>query len=402
MRRFPGRISKARQTCSLVAFSHEWTCMIQKFAPAFASLFIASSFPSPATAGTTKVYLGTQGRGESKGIYLCELNTETGALSKPKLAATLSGCGFLAIHPGRKYLYSTARGDGNQVAAFHIRSDYTLDPINLQSSEGTGPCHLSVDATGSCLMVANYGSGSVAALRIDEDGSLVKSSSAHQHEGSSINERRQKGPHAHSIYPGPDNKFAYAPDLGIDKVVIYKLNAGTATMEKVGSAETRAGAGPRHLKFGRDGRQAYVLTELHQTVTVYDRDPATGLLGRSKQDVKSLDKGIDPDGMSCSEIRVHPDGKFLYAANRDVKGTGRDSISVFKVLEEGKLKRIQTIPAKVSVPRNIGVDPDGKWLLVAGQRSGNVPVFRIGKDGRLKDNGNEVKVANAMCVEFLK
>ena len=156
------------------------------------------------------------------------------------------------------------------------------------------------------------------------------------------------------------------------------------------------------MKFGKDGRQAYVLTELHLTVTVYDRDPSTGLLGKSKQEVSCLTQDIDPDGMSCSEIRVHPNGKFLYAANRDGKRADRDSISVFQVLEEGRLKRIQSIPAKVSIPRNIGVDPDGKWLLVAGQRSGNVPVFRIGEDGRLADNGNEVKVANAMCVEFLK
>lgn len=352
-------------------------------------------------AGTVKVYLGTQGNGESKGIYVCDLDTESGALSEPKLAATLSGCGFVALHPSKKYLYSTARGDGNEVAAFRIKDDYTLDPINSQPSEGKSPCHVSVDATGSCLLVANYSSGSVAALKIDEDGSLVKSSSAHQHEGSSVNQSRQKGPHAHSIYAGPDNKYAYAPDLGIDKVMIYKLNAGTATLEKVGAGETRDGAGPRHMKFGKDGKQAYVLNELHLTVSVYDRDPATGLLKKLKQNAPSLAKGIDHDGMSCSEIRVHPNGKFIYAANRDGKGMGRDSISVFKVLEEGKLERIQSVPAKVQIPRNIGVDPGGKWLLVAGQRSGNVPVFKIQEDGTLKDNGNEVKVANAMCVEFL-
>ena len=374
--------------------------MTKNLIPALASFLLLSNVP--AIAGITKVYLGTQGRGESKGIYLCDLNTETGALSKPRLAATLSGCGFLAIHPGRKHLYSTARGDGNQVAAFHIRDDYTLTPINLQPSEGNGPCHVSLDATGNCLMVANYGSGSVAALRIDEDGSLAKSSSAHQHEGSSVNEKRQKGPHAHSIYPGPANKFAYAPDLGIDKVMIYSLDPETASLRKVGAADTRAGAGPRHMKFGSNGKQAYVLTELFLTVAVYDRDPETGLLGSSKQEVSCLPEGTDPGGMSCSEIRVHPSGKYLYAANRDVKGAGRDSISVFEVLAGGRIKRIQNIPAKVEIPRNIGVDPDGKWLLVAGQRSGNVPVFRIRKDGTLQDNGNEVSVANAMCVEFLK
>ena len=374
--------------------------MTKNLIPALASFLLLSSVP--VIAGITKVYLGTQGRGESKGIYLCDLDTETGSLSKPRLAATLSGCGFLAIHPGRKHLYSTARGDGNQVAAFHIRDDYTLTAINLQPSEGNGPCHVSLDATGNCLMVANYGSGSVAALRIDEDGSLAKSSSAHQHEGSSVNEKRQKGPHAHSIYPGPANKFAYAPDLGIDKVMIYSLDPETASLRKVGAADTRAGAGPRHMKFGSNGKQAYVLTELFLTVAVYDRDPETGLLGSSKQEVSCLPEGTDPGGMSCSEIRVHPSGKYLYAANRDVKGAGRDSISVFEVLAGGRIKRIQNIPAKVAIPRNIGVDPDGKWLLVAGQRSGNVPVFRIRNDGTLQDNGNEVRVANAMCVEFLK
>lgn len=374
--------------------------MTKNLIPALASFLLLSSVP--VIAGITKVYLGTQGRGESKGIYLCDLDTETGSLSKPRLAATLSGCGFLAIHPGRKHLYSTARGDGNQVAAFHIRDDYTLTAINLQPSEGNGPCHVSLDATGNCLMVANYGSGSVAALRIDEDGSLAKSSSAHQHEGSSVNEKRQKGPHAHSIYPGPANKFAYAPDLGIDKVMIYSLDPETASLKKVGAADTRAGAGPRHMKFGRNGKQAYVLTELFLTVAVYDRDPETGLLGSSKQEVSCLPEGTDPSGMSCSEIRVHPSGKYLYTANRDVKGAGRDSISVFEVLAGGRIKRIQNIPAKVAIPRNIGVDPDGKWLLVAGQRSGNVPVFRIRNDGTLQDNGNEVRVANAMCVEFLK
>jgi len=354
-----------------------------------------------AHAGTTKVYLGTQGRGDSKGIYLCDLDTETGKLSPPRLAANIAGAGFLALHPNGKYLYSTARGSENQVAAFQIGKDYMLNPINLQPSEGSGPCHVSVDRTGTCLMVANYGSGSVAALKIDEDGSLVKSASAHQHEGSSVNLRRQKGPHAHSIYPGPDNKFAYSPDLGIDQVVIYGLDAATATLKKVGSARTKPGAGPRHMKFSKNGRHAYVLTELHLTVAVYDRNPESGLLGHAKQEVSCLPANDNSEGMSCSEIRVHPSGKYLYAANRDVKGERRDSISVFKVLEEGRIERIQNVPAKVEIPRNIGVDPEGRWLLVAGQKSGNVPVFQIRSDGTLKETDNKVNVANAMCVEFL-
>jgi 6-phosphogluconolactonase len=156
------------------------------------------------------------------------------------------------------------------------------------------------------------------------------------------------------------------------------------------------------MKFSQDGRHAYVLTELHLTVAVYDRNPESGLLGVAKQEVSCLPANSNSEGMSCSEIRVHPSGKFLYAANRDVKGERRDSISVFKVLEEGQIERIQTVAAKVEIPRNIGVDPEGRWLLVAGQKSGNVPVFQIRIDGTLKETDNEVSVANAMCVEFLK
>ena len=151
------------------------------------------------------------------------------------------------------------------------------------------------------------------------------------------------------------------------------------------------------MKFGMDGRQAYVLNEMTLTVSVYDRDPKTGLL----KEVEVVSTGTEKDGTSCSEIRVHPSGKNIYAANRDGAGKGRDSISVFQVLDGGKLKLIQVEPAKVKIPRNINLSPDGNWLLVAGQNSGNVPVFRIGKDGKLKATDTEVKVANAMCVEFV-
>lgn len=362
---------------------------------------LAAVLGGTAGGGTTKVYLGTQGRGESQGIYLSLLDTETGALTEPKLAAEIAGAGFLALHPSGKYLYSTARADGNAVAAFHIKPDGMLTPINTQPSEGSGPCHVSVDATGRMLLVANYGSGSVAACRIDEDGSLVKSTSAHQHEGASVNEARQKEPHAHSIYPGPDNRFAYAPDLGIDKVMIYKLDAESGILTAAGFASTPPGSGPRHMKFGKDGKQAYVLNELTLTVSVFDRDGASGQL-QSKQLAHCLAKDADHSGMTCSEIRVHPNGKFVYTANRDTAGNGRDSLTVFAVRPDGTLEKIQNVPARVEIPRNIGVDPDGRWLLVAGQKSGNVPVFRIGDDGKLTFNGNEVQVANAMCVEFLK
>jgi 6-phosphogluconolactonase len=159
------------------------------------------------------------------------------------------------------------------------------------------------------------------------------------------------------------------------------------------------GSGPRHMKFGKDGKQAYVLSELLLNVVVLDRAESGGGL-RQKQVVSVLPEGTDKDGMTCSEILVSGDGKFVYTANRDTAGKGRDSLSVLTIRDGGNLTLLQTVPAKVAIPRNINLSPDGKWLLVAGQKSGNVPVFAVGKDGKLSATPHEVKLANAMCVVF--
>ena len=356
-------------------------------------------------ADPLRVYLGTQGKGESKGIYLCELDSASGALTEPRLAVEVGSPGFLACHPDGSYMYSTSRPAGRnepgRVAAYRIKPDGMLEMINRQSSEGRGPCFVGLDASGQTLMVANYGSGSVAALKVRQDGSLAKSTSVFRHEGSSVNPKRQEGPHAHSIYAGPDNEYAYAPDLGIDQVVIYKLDPGTATLKRAGAAKLPPGSGPRHMKFGSDGRQAYVLSELLLNVVVFDRDASGGGL-RRKQSVSVLPEGVDKDGMTCSEILVSRDGRFVYTANRDTAGGGRDSLSVLTIGRGGTLALLQTVPAKVAIPRNINLSPDGKWLLVAGQKSGNVPVFAVGKDGKLKTTPHEVTLANPMCVVFAK
>ena len=357
---------------------------------------------------SVRVYLGTQGRGESKGIYMTELDMETGGLAAPKLAAEVGNPGFLVMSPDGKHLFSTARApgvDGNKgydaVAGFVVQEDGLLKLRNYQQAHGKGPCFVSLDATGKVLFVANYGSGSVAAFPVLEDGGLYRSRSQNQHEGSSVNERRQKGPHAHSIYVGPDNEFAYAPDLGTDEVVIYELHVGGAAMHEIGAAKMPPGSGPRHMKFGKDGKQAYVLSEMLINVVVFDRVGKDGAL-KQKEVVSVLPEGVSKEGMSCSEILVSKDGKFVYTANRDTTGQGRDTLSVLTVGEGGKLTLLDTVPAEVSIPRNINLSPDGKWLLVAGQKSGGVPTFAVGADGRLRFSGKRIALENAMCVVFGK
>lgn len=355
---------------------------------------------SGSTDGKTRVYIGTG----NKGIYTTLLDNNTGVLTPPTLAAEVKASGFITMHPSQTHLYSTAQlenGSGT-VVAYRIGDNDVLTKDGEQEVGGKNLCHISLDTTNRVLMGANYSEGKVVSLPVAKDGSIAKLASLHQHEGSSAHPQRQSKPHAHSIYSGPSNKFAYAPDLGIDKIMIYRIDPTTAKLTAAGFAKAPAGAGPRHMKFGKDGKQAYVLNELTVDISVFDRDEATGKLS-SKQVVSTLPDGADKTDISCSEIRVSKDGKFIYCANRDGSEQGRDSISVFTVGKGGQLTRIQTIGAEVWIPRNINLDPAGKWLLVAGQRSNNVPVFKVDTTtGMLTYTGNKIEVPTAMCIEFKK
>jgi len=353
---------------------------------------------SLASAKEIRVYIASA----DHGIYTSQLDSQSGTLAAPKLVAKIEGAGFFALHPTQKYLYATADVDNKNggVISFSVGPDGALTESSRQSAQGRRLCHISLDASSRVLMGANYGDGNVVSFPLTVDGRLGKLASLQQHEGSSVNEKRQRGPHAHSIYAGPDNSFAYAPDLGIDKVMVYGIDLKTAKLTPAGFASLPAGAGPRHMKFGRDGKQAYVLNELSVSISIFDREKSGKLVPKSE--VSTLPEDADKTDMSCSEIRVSNDGKFIYCANRDLTQQGRDSISVFKVGKEGILTRIQTIGAEVWIPRNINLSPSGKWLLVAGQKSNDVPVFEIDSaSGKLSFTSHKITVPKAMCIEFL-
>ncbi len=372
-----------------------------------AALVASASFASEPEK-TVPVYLGTGAKGEEAGIYLSELDLLSGDLAPPRHVATLPGAGFVVLHPSRRFLYATtrrkvARGEPNGgVAAFRVSDDGGLEPLGeVRSSGGSGPCHVTLDPSGKTLLVANYGSGSVASLPIGEDGSLGAPGSVRQHAGSGADPKRQAGPHAHSIHPSPDGRFAYAADLGIDRVMIYALDAATATLTPAGEAKVAPGSGPRHLKLTADGARLYLLNEMALTVTVFDRDAGTGALTEA-QTISALPEGADPEKMSCSEIRIHPNGRFVTVANRDLTEAGRDSLSTFAIGEDGQLARVQTIGAEVWIPRNFELASSGRWLLVAGQRSSEVSVFGVDPaTGELSFTGKKLALPTAMCVEFV-
>ena len=370
-------------------------------------LFLAlllSGFSISAPAAETLVYFGTYTRGDSgsEGIYVSRFDTESGELSAPELAAKTTNPSFLALHPGKPYLYAVSEVSGSDgkpagaVSAFSIdQGTGKLTLLNSQPSGGAGPCHISTDSEGRCLLVANYGGGNCASLGIAEDGTLETAGSVIQHAGTSINQRRQRGPHAHSANPGPNDRFAFVADLGIDKVQIYQLDPAAATMKEAGFVKLKPGSGPRHFAFHPNGKHAYVINELTLEITAFDFDSENGAL-KPTQYISTLPDSANRIGASTAEVQVHSSGRFVYGSNR-----GHDTIAAFKVGSDGKLTFIEVEPIQGETPRNFGIDPSGNYLLAAGQKSGTVSVFRIDQEsGELEFTGGKIKVGAPVCVKF--
>jgi 6-phosphogluconolactonase len=309
---------------------------------------------------------------------------------------------FVAISPDKKFLYAigeTGGKKGGAVASFSIdEKTGALTKLSEQSTVGNGPCYVTADKTGRVILVANYGGGSIASLPVSADGKLSEAATFVQHKGSSVNKGRQSEPHAHSINVSPDNKFALAADLGLDKILIYKLDSdkGTMTPNDPPYAETPPGAGPRHFAFHPSAKYLYVCGEMTSTVHAFAYDAAKGSL-KLLQSLSTLPQEVK--GNSTAECQVHPTGKFVYVSNR-----GHNSIAIFKVDEEtGKLTAAGHESTGGKTPRNFGIDPTGQFLIAANQDSNNVVVFKIeSSSGIPKATGVEVSVPKPVCVKFLQ
>ncbi len=372
---------------------------LRQCAVPFAVLLLAPLVSRKASAAEYLVYFGTYtNQGKSKGIYVSHFNSSTGKAQDPILAAEIKSPSWVVVDPGGRFLYAvTEEGRIGSVSAFSIdRATGKLTALNTVSTKGNGPCHLAVDHTGKTLLAANYDSGSTVAFPIHGDGSLGEGASFIQHMGSGPDKSRQAGPHAHCTTVSPDNRFALVNDLGLDEILIYKMDPAKAllTPNDPPFGKVSPGAGPRHLAFAPNGKVAYVVNEMGQSTTVFSWD-ARGAL-TAIQTISDIPHEVP--GNSAAEIAVHPSGKFVYSSNR-----GHDSLAVFSVnAKDGKLTLVEYAPTKAKTPRGFGIDPSGSYLLAAGQDSDNVVVFRIDKrTGKLTPTGQELQVAMPVCVQFL-
>ena len=336
------------------------------------------SLVSSLVAQTVDVYFGTSGR-ETKGIYHSKFNQETGKLTQASLAAEIGRPGFLTFHPDRKTLYAVGSMNGEPcVAAYRVAKDGSLSFLNTVAIGDGGGAHLAVHPSGNFLLTAQYGGGSVALFSLKKDGSLNKRDALFEHEGGSgVVARRQEKPHPHWTGFSRDGRFAFVPDLGMDKVVVYKVNDDATGIATHGYGETVPGGGPRHMRFSVDGKFVYLLNELSLSVTTFGYDSAKGTMTRLTTTKALLEKVKEEETFnSSSEILVHPNGRFVYSANR-----GDDSVTAYMANPDtGKLKVIEVEAVRGAFPRNINLDAKGQWLLAAGQDSNTVCTYAIDQE----------------------
>ena len=344
------------------------------------------------------VYFGTHTAGPGKGFSLARFDTTTGALTKPEFLLEAPAPAYFIVTPDGKHLY-TCNSTG-------FVSAYAIDPatarltlLNQVPSGGGDPSYISLDQTGQYVFVANYDGGNIAAWRLRPDGGIGERTAFVQHTGHGVNPKRQSHAFAHSIHVDLTNRFVLVADLGLDKLFVYKFDVktGSLTPNDPPFATVKPGSGARHMVFYPNGRWVYLITEMGSTIVQFEWDSTRGTL-KELQTVSTLPPDFHGNS-ACSELTLHPNGKFMYASNR-----GHDSIAVFAIdAQSGRLTPVQYVPSGGKTPRNFALDRAGRWMLVTNHDSNVAMVFRIDQaTGRLTPVGSPVEVPYPFCPRFLE
>jgi 6-phosphogluconolactonase len=370
----------------------------------FTAFLFVCQFILPAAHAQQKqdfhLLIGTYTRGKSEGIYVYSFNTNTGKATYNRTIKGVNNPSYLAVSPDRKFVYSVTGDaqDPGSVSAFSFNAKTGgLEFLNKQTSGSSGPCYVSVDATGKYVFAGNYSGGTVAALAVQPDGSLATAQHI-EHKGSSIDKKRQDRPHVHATVLTPDNRFLMVPDLGLDKVMIYKLDPSDKkeplTPASSPFATVTPGGGPRHLDFHPNGKYAYVVQEMGGAVTAFSY--AKGNL-EPLQTITMLDS-TNKSAAWAADIHVSPDGKFLYASNRDEA----NEIVYYAINpRNGMLTYAGRQSTLGKTPRNFVIDPSGNFLLAANEKSDDIFIFRRDlKTGALTFTGDKIEIGAPVCLKF--
>ncbi|MTK54229.1 lactonase family protein [Paludibacter sp.] len=333
-------------------------------------------------------FIGTYTGEGSEGVYRCWLDTVSGKLSTPELAARVDNPSYLAVSADNRFLWTV--GEMNKtycLSAFSIDKSMSLNFINSQSGEGSYSCYIAELEAGKWLGAASYGSGLVTFYPLNSDGSIGALATVDKHWG--------KVTRAHCILPDPKEKYIYSADLGLDKILIYTVEDGK--LSPFAEVNLPKGMGPRHIDFDASGKWMAVANELASKVTIIKRDSAqtfTNVVSHTTM----LPSGFTTK-TSAADIHFSPDGRFLYASNR-----GHNSIVVYAFDNtSGALKTLGWATQGINRPRNFVIDPTGKFLLVANQDGNDIVVFRRNqRTGMLSPVNEKVSVSHPVCIKFIR
>lgn len=328
--------------------------------------------------------------GKGEGIYTIQMNMETGKLTTVH-AEKARNPSYLAISNDNNFLYCNTELDESEnpkVRAYKIRSDFSLELLNEQAIPGGYPCHITVHENN--VLVACYATGNVLQYPLDSSGKIMDVKKEVCHSGSSINEGRQEAPHAHQVSIHPNKKDIYVCDLGIDTVKAYHLKEGELQSNTEKDCLVTKGGGPRHMVFNEVGNLAYLLNELTGSVSV--------LLNKSGAFEEIETHASLPNDFkkvpSASAIRLHPNGKYLYVANRTL-----EAITIFRI-EEDKLRVLECQYTGGGELREFNITPDGKWLIACHQNSHDTVVYKIQEEGKLIEAYRTKEILSPVCIVF--
>jgi len=338
--------------------------------------------------------VGTYGAATDEGVHTVAVDPDTGTMRRLDAVAAGPDPTFVTFDPSGEHLYAAVRESEEGVIRSYAvdRDTGELTERDSARSGAAAPCYCSVDETGEFLLVAHYAGGAVSMLPLDAAGGVDSPAEVIEHRGSSVDPERQTAPHPHSITLGPENRFAYVPDLGTDQVHVYAVERDEASLSRVDALDLAPGAGPRHLSFAPDGDRAYLINELDSTVTVLRRKSDGTLTERAT--VSTLPPEFAGDNKTA-EIAVHPSGKFVYGSNR-----GLDTVVTFAVDGE-TIERVDQTPTGGEWPRHFAIAPDGERLFAENRHTNDIVAFDIDAEtGALSATGESLSVSEPVCMRW--
>lgn len=361
--------------------------------PVSSQQFYIGTYTQPILFGTGEVM-----HGRGKGIYLVGIEPDRGSLTLNATFPHIVNPSFLALSPNGRYLYSVnelkdeTEMDGGFASAFAIGPGHAITQLNTKPTGGADPCHITLSNSGGHAVVSNFMSGSVCVYPVLQDGSLGEMSCLIQHSGSGLDPVRQQSAHAHSAVFDPQGRFLLVPDLGIDQVVVYRLDERSGTLCRIHTYQASPGAGPRFCEFHPFLPICYLINELSSSISALSYTPDTGVLTHC-QTLSTLEEGDDGRDNICADLHITPDGRFLYGSNR-----GRNTIAMFRLDEQGEMYSMGRASSGGRTPRNFSIDPGGQFLIVANQDSDNLVTFFIDPNSGSLERRSELMIPSPVCI----